>query len=192
MKLVKKSLGLVLMLGLAVGGIALTGCKKKTSDNITTQKTTTKKEYSFNDVWKVIDRGNYKSLYDGITQNEANPNNSLKIESGVIVGFTARKKVKITKISYTAKNLQEGTKTISIPLDNGNYKKENYYMINTYDSDVEKKNYNITQNENKNISLNYSNFIIEKGEDFYMTFGITTESNGINIYNFSLSYEVIE
>ncbi len=189
MKLVKKSLGLVLMLGLAIGEIALTGCKKKTSENITTQKTTTeKKEYSFNDVWKVLD--GEQSKYEAVIKLEADSSNLLSTGNSLML--TARKKVKIKKISYTAKNTSESTQKIAIPLSNGNYvDSNNTCQIATFDTDPEKHYSNLSQNETRNVLMTYDNFTIEKGQKFMMGF-FKESSSTLNFYNFVIEFEVIE
>ena len=187
MKIIKKSLGLVLMLGLAIGGIALTGCKKKTSENITTQKTTTKKEYSFNDVWKVSD--SEQSKYEAVIKSEADSTNLLTSNT---INLTARKKVKIKKISYTAKNTSESDVIILIPINNGNHLNSNdMWSIATYDSDSDKKEFSLSKNSTKDVSMTYDNFVVEKGKVFLMGF-MKKDSSPINFYNFVIEFEVIE
>ena len=194
MKLVKKSLGLVLMLGLAIGGIALTGCKKKTTENgggtntTTTTKQTEKKTYAFTEVFTEQTSEGYTVRYNNVSKNEADTSNMFK---GGVMGFVLKEKVKIAKISYTVKNTSSSDKTVICFEDNKNTFNSDYKVWRIYDpnSSWNKNTQVISGNEEKNYTLTYSNFIIKKGEELDIQFSAKQE---INYYNFKVEFEVVE
>ena len=192
MKLVKKSLGLVLMLGLALGGLALTGCKKKTTENgggstNTTTKQTEKKIYTFDETFKIdVDS---KNIYPNVIKNQADESNY--IEYGNSIVFTSRYKVKIKKISYSVGNTSTEDKKVYKIQNNGNWLNsdiDTWNVYHTVDSSYEK--YTVAPNETLDVVATYDNFIVNKGQNWSMTF--LKYSKCANFYNFKVEFEVIE
>ena len=195
MKLVKKSLGLVLMLGLALGGLALTGCKKKTTENgggstNTTTKQTEKKIYTFDETFIMFqDTGN---IYPNVIKSQADESNYIgEITHCNSIIWTSRYKVKIKKISYSVGNTSTEDKKVYKIQNNGNWLNsdiDTWNVYHTVDSSYEK--YTVAPNETLDIVATYDNFIVNKGQKWSMTF--LKYSNNANFYNFKVEFEVIE
>ena len=186
MKLVKKSLGLALMFGLALGGLALTGCKKKDSGTTTTTTTKTTKVYTFDETFKIdVDS---KNIYPNVIKSEADESNY--IEYGNSIVFTSRYKVKIKKISYSVGNTSTDDKTVYKIKNNGNYLNSSINTWEVYETLEGYEKFIVAPNETLDVVATYDNFIVNKGQNWSMTF--LKYSKCANFYNFNVEFEVIE
>ena len=184
----KRIIMAVLTIFMGIGLFGMTGCKKKDNGSTTSTKTTEKKVYTFEEVFKfhegISDSG---EIYPYVIKKEADESNNIKKN---YIFWTALKKVKITKISYTIANTTTDNKTVYKIYDNKNFYSSSNDTWEVYETLEGYEKITLAPNETLNVVAKYDNFIVNKGQHWAMTF--LKYSEKANFYNFKVEFEVIE
>ena len=177
-------LGIILVL---LGLFGMTGCKKKDNGSTTTTKTTEKKVYTFDETFNMFQ--DTRNIYSNVIKSQADESNYIEYGNSII--WTSKYKVKIKKISYSVGNTSTDDKTVYKIQNNGNWLNsdiDTWKVYHTVDSSYEK--FIVAPNETLDVVATYDNFIVNKGQNWSMTF--LKYSKCANFYNFKVEFEVIE